>query len=61
MKKSLLSIFPALAFIAVMASSCADNCCTLATAKICEEDLPAGYADWDSYKDFLESTGYNCD
>ncbi len=61
MKKSFLTLIPALAIIAVTMSSCADNCCTLLTAKICESDMPAGYDSWDEYKDYLESAGYNCD
>jgi hypothetical protein len=49
-----------LAIIAVTMSSCADNCCTLLTAKICESDMPAGYDSWDEYADYLDSIGYNC-
>jgi hypothetical protein len=61
MKKSLLTLVPALAIIAISATSCADKCCTLLTAKVCESDLPAGYADWDAYAASLETAGYSCD
>ena len=61
MKKSFLTLIPALAIIALTMTSCADNCCTLLTAKVCESDLPAGYADWAEYSATLEAAGYSCD
>lgn len=60
MKKAFLTLIPALGFVAMTMTSCEDNCCTLATAKICEDDLPAGYDGWDEYADYLESIGYSC-
>ena len=62
MKNSFLSLVPTLAIIALTMSSCADDCCTFRTVKECESDLPAGYADWAEYSEYLEKTkGYSCD
>jgi hypothetical protein len=61
MKKSLLTLVPALAIIALTTTSCADDCCTFLTAKICESDLPVGYPNWAAYKAELENQGYSCD
>ena len=62
MKKSFLTLVPALAIIALTMTSCADNCCTFLTAKICEEDVDNyGYDNWEDYKASLEAAGYSCD
>lgn len=63
MKKSFLTLIPALAFIAVMASSCAKNCCTAAGGilKYCEDDYAAsGYDSWEEAKESLSDSGWNC-
>ncbi|MCF8257787.1 MAG: hypothetical protein K9J06_09545 [Flavobacteriales bacterium] len=60
MKKAFLTLIPALGFVAMTMTSCKDNCCTFATAEICEEDLATGYDNWDDYATYLESIGYTC-
>lgn len=61
MKKVFLTIIPAMAIVAMM-SSCASNCCTLLTAKICEDDFDGTlYDNWDEAKSYYESAGWSCD
>lgn len=64
MKKSFLTLIPALAIIAVTMSSCADNCCTAVggVLKYCEDDYEAsGYDSWEEAKEALSNSGWNCD
>jgi len=61
MKKSFLTLIPALAIIALAATSCADRCCTKSGATdICESDLGSA-ASYDAVVALNEANGYSCD
>lgn len=46
----------------ITVSSCnTQECCTWNGAEVCEDDLPAGFTDWDAYKAAVEAGGGNCD
>jgi len=65
MRKSLLTTFPLLAMMALMVSSCADECCEHPSPNeptICRKDLPPGNTvGWPAYKLTIQSAGYVCD
>jgi hypothetical protein len=62
MKKAFLAIVPVLGLVAMTMSSCSSNCCTLLTAKICEDDFDGTlYDNWDDAKEYYESAGWSCD
>jgi len=64
MKKSLLTLIPALAFVALTMGSCGEQCCThpITEDKVCKDDVTIlpGVSGWSAYKKSLEADGYNC-
>jgi hypothetical protein len=54
-------VLAAVLFGTMAMTSCKKNCCTWNGVEVCEDDLPAGYADWDAYKAAVEAGGGNCD
>lgn len=46
--------------VVAMSSCKKQECCTLLTAKFCEDDTPDGQ-NWEDYKETLDQSGYNCD
>ncbi len=60
MKKSLLTLVPALAIIALTMTSCADDCCKYSGVNICESDFNASLYNgltWDEWKAAADASG----
>ncbi len=60
MNKSFIKFIPVLGFIAMMATSCADDCCKYAGVNICESDFNAslyGGLTWEEWKEAADAAG----